>query len=442
MTQQSGFNYTIKLKCGSVELDKEGTIQFVRMISDIGEFTPKISIALDVPSTSIVLNHIYGETQLELTISTIESVGEESLVFNLIYMQSNVSLIPVTPLEEEGVGSDPPQRILITTYIKECYELMSTPVNTIYEELDGETAGMNPIDALKASLDEFGVTGYDIDNRGINEEVIDQLLVPPMTVATMIEYLHEKYGLYKGPLHRFCRWDAKEQKCVLKLHDYSQIIQDEAQISIFQLSASQDDKQKEEQITEQNTEKFSQVFYTLNPVQSTHHTNMNLTKARYNKTQIIHPDDLLFHNIEYDMQKIADQYACTEFEKQLLVEESVKNSKKYCTDLKGFFRTEDALTSRMSNQIKNTFSIKVDLVRVLGFVHMIKVGYPAEFKPRPIGYQTYTGKYIIKSSDITWAKNQQYQWDCKASLVLFRSRPTKQSNVARAGSAESVQAEV
>lgn len=417
-TQQRGSNFFVELKVGDKKIDNK-LINQIRLTNSINSIYPIVVFSIKIEAGTIIAQDMFGQELITLTVTLMgeDQQPSESNTFPLIYLASSLQL---SPKDMKGSQKDQSfDRIEFTCIVFPCYKLVSTGVNKSYEE----PAGLTPLDCITQTLISGGVSADFIkaDDRNKNPAIINQILIPPMSVIRFIDYLHQTYGLFKGPFFRYCNWDAKTNKPVLVMKDLSKSIQDNPTIIIHQLPVGGEGGEREAVI---NTCIDNINFYIDSPITTNNYTNSNLISFRYNKVQIVHPEDTLFFNQPFTMDGIVSQYSTSE-KKQLNYLPDLKGIEtKYCTDLKGFAYegtySDAHITSRMADQIKNTFQVAVNIKHNLQIMNLVQVGATAQLNPKVQDYMKYGGKYILKSSDITWTKTGE-QWECSCDLMMFRS---------------------
>ena len=125
------------------------------------------------------------------------------------------------------------------------------------------------------------------------------------------------------------------------------------------------------------------------------------------------------------MDDIVKKFGTSEKKQLTFLDSTLKSIEtKYCTDLKGFAYAapynDAAITSRMADQIKNTFQVQVTITNNLHLSNIIQVGSTVKVEPAVKDYMKYGGNYIMKNSDLTWVKAGD-QWNTACDLQLFRS---------------------
>lgn len=418
-TQQQGANFLVELKIGGKVIDNK-LINHIRITNSINSIYPIITFDMKIETGTIILQEMFGQTLIELSIALMGEDQQPSDItkVQLIYLESSLNL---TPKNMKGSQSDQDfQSTLFTCIVFPCYKLVSTGINIAYSE----PAGLTPLSCLTQTLVSAGISNSYIkaDTRNINTAVINQILIPPMSAIRCVDYIHQNYGLFKGSFFRYCNINpASTGTPILIIKDLSQTIQDNPTIIIHQLPVDDTGGKREEIM---NTCIDTINFYIDSPIATNNYTNSNIIAFRYNKVQIVHPEDTLFYNQPFTLDTVVAKYATSE-KKQLNYLPDLKTIEtKYCTDLKGFAYitpySDAHITSRLSDQIKNTFQILVNLKHNLRITNLMQVGSTVQLKPIVQDYMKYGGKYILKNSDLRFTKVGE-NWECDCTLMMFRS---------------------
>ncbi len=400
-------------------------IDAIRIVNSVDSVLPVIYLTFNIENSEIIRDDIFGEDDIILHISVLsEDKSNDNmkvLKFNLIYLESDLALIQKTPIvmgNMKGEGQTFPDRqpITIKTILKEPYVLLSKGVNYIAEKSTGKSA----IKILQAVASKIGVSSKTrISTRGENTSPIGQVLIPPMSLNKSVDFLNEKYGLYKGPLLKYCTWDAEKSKEWFTVEDMSEKMKLNPDLIIHHLPIGYEKKAMDKIL---ESVKKENEFYTINPIITKHFPNTNVLTHRYKKIQIIHPDDDLYAQIEYNMDTVAQSHGIVNSTKKLKINPELKNIEtKYCYNLKGLEYDDSTISSRMANQIKNTFTGMIRLNGLLDFNNLMTPGANLDLKTYSELYDKYAGKYMVWSTDIILSRLEQDQWMSNCDVKIFRS---------------------
>jgi len=423
---QRGRNYSFSLKVG-VPSPEDGTddlttyIDSIRFVNTLSSIYPTFVFLFKADTTEVIARNMYGQNTLIFTISLDKEDGNptEFLKLELLYLQSNLQLVP-KPMGTNADDSKDIGQVSLTAIVLPCYNMMSALINYIFEE----PAALTPFDALAEAILSKVNGAIELDPKGKNMEPINQLIIPTMSVIKTIDFFNEKYGLFEGPLFRYCIWDNAKKEAVLQMWDMSKRIQNEPVAKIWHLPAEAQEGEMDK--IKDKVDQIPHYYYTDSPLMTLHHANSNIINSGYKKKQIIHPDDLLFYNIENDMDNIMSTVGVYDNNASMKYNSKINTGNfSICTGLKGHARDPFALSSRMAAQIQNTSSVKLTIIRNVDVENLIKVGSPIHLEPMSESYLGYAGKFILHTSDIQWFKGGSEQWNCNVTLTMFRSNQEK-----------------
>jgi len=413
---REGKLYCIELKCGDYLIPDSNVIGITLTNQLIIGLMPKVIIDLELDQFSIISEKMYGQENLKLTIKT----DDLSFTLDLIYLESSFILKSKTQESEQQDFEN--VAIEISAYIQPCWELLSNSLNYIMEEPGGST----PLDTIQSAIVDSGISSSSLmfDSRNKNEETINQLIIPHMTINKLIDFMNEKYAIYKGSLHKYCAFDLEQQKPFFQLGDYSELITDIPNMIIHMLPLG-DTKNTQKDIINKTMKEPDKILYTTKPLKVLYFQNSNVIKNSFIKKQILHPDDDLHTIISNDMDSVIKKLGVNDTTKISKMTDSVKSNERYYFDLKGFQYDESILSSRMANQIKNCSTIHLTIDNMIfPATNLVKVGTPVQLEPNTTSLMNYQGKYILHSSEVYWNK-QKDQWICSAELILFRTTQEK-----------------
>jgi len=389
----------------------------IRIINSIRSPWPIFELYVSADNQMVIEKDMYGASDIVIQVWYSGEKGEKQgnpVTFNLVYMESNLDL--PAKFEHNGIYDDQEEgqrrQILFKCLAKPALQTMTAYVNRLYEE---ETA-LRPVDFIYDMLEKSGITDYRIFEDGVNENTVQQLLVPPMTMKSATDYINEKYGIYSGPMFRyanyagqFCMWDLKRMYEAYKNigftthHKVPSFIESE---NLFQtindLVIDLDDN-----------------FATYDLVQALHYANSNVLKYGYDNTYIYHPHEDIAYFVKKNLDEIVTEYGIWHDSDKLKYNTVLKNRKLYYNDMQGFETgdgysgdySEHSLTSDMSNCFKDAASIRFTLYRNVKLHLCQKVGEVLYLKPysdhEKFPGSNYEGGYLVSDSEIIITRVQR-----------------------------------
>ena len=182
-------NYEVSCKVGKVDL----TNDLVQMSIISSVETPYRTYVLDLflDPDDMVLEKIYGQTPIKLSIKTYgtsENIPHEIIQTNLMALGTKYDLLMK--------DTDPqiPDKIRSATRIRaipiEGYRTMTSFVNGVYLE--------SKLSTIVSSLVSQAGGSLNYDSEGANENIYDQIVVPPAPLYKALKYLDRTFGFFNG----------------------------------------------------------------------------------------------------------------------------------------------------------------------------------------------------------------------------------------------------
>jgi len=217
--------FSISFETGDKTVDEAFGTNFssLRIINSTRSIWPIFYLCFNLDNQIIIEKNMYGLDDITCKIEFTGNAGEPAPVpieFKLLYLESNLDL---SPKEEENGSVDSikePQRrhVIMTCLSKPAYLTLTKFVNKLFEDPDGATgAQLTPLDMIKQMLDDAGIKEYRIIDDGMNEDTVQQMIIPPMTVKSAIDYINQNYAIFQGPMLRYVNysgqlllWDLKQ----------------------------------------------------------------------------------------------------------------------------------------------------------------------------------------------------------------------------------------
>ncbi len=410
----------------------------MRIVNSMRACYPSVELHFMADNQALIEKNIYGVEDVEVKIWFVDDDGEkipEPMIWNLIIMESNI-VLPQKP-EKNGPWDDEHEsqrrRIVFSCVSKPAFLAMSQFVNRLWE---GDDTGLMPLDCIKEVLDTKGIE-YRIFDAGMNEDTIPQLLVPPMTTKSMCDYIHEKFGIFKGPMFRyanyagqFCMWDLKERWEETKANGFTKAHK----------MPGFSDSGIYETVTEL-VQNEPDHFITYDNVQTLHYANSLIAKHGYDNIYITHPHEDIAYVHKYNTDEIVTDHGLWHDIDQLKYHADLKHRKKYFYDWKGF-EIRDGYTgefndsimiSSLSDIMKDASSVKFTIYRKIKISLISRVGEVVYMQPYSehefYPGSNYEGAYLITDSDIILSKEyrgpQEDNIECVGTITACRTAQSK-----------------
>jgi len=411
----------------------------MRIINSIRSCYPIVELHFMMDSQPMIEKNIYGKKDIEVYIWYVDEEGEkipEPMIWNLMYMESNIVLSQKP--EKNGPWDDEQEeqrrKLVVSCLSKPSFLIMSHFVNKLWE---GDDTGMIPLDFVNEILDQRGIDKRIFD-AGKNEDTVPQLLIPPMTIKSACDYIHEKFGIFKGPMFRyanfagqFCMWDLKERWEETKAIGFTKT---------HKMPGFAETPGLFEDVNEA-VAAAGDEFITYDHIQTLHYGNSVVAKYGYDNIYISHPHEDLAYFHKYNADEIVTDYGLWHDKDELKYHEEMKHRKKYYIDWKGFEiadgytgeYNDNMMTSTLSDVFKDAASMKFTIYRKVKISLIQRVGEVVYMKPYSehefYKGSNYEGAYLITDSEIILTREssgvQEDNLECFAHIIACRTAQSK-----------------
>lgn len=404
--------------------DIDVTIKGINYTNDLSGFkmvssllSPYQIVELDllVDPNDIILEELYGQDPIKARVRT-HGAGDEMLEeidLDLMMLDTSYSL---TNKEQISDGKEKDlQPLNIKTVCRKPFETMTSLVNEVY-------IGTTVREVLQDLVENKVGAKLFYDQEGENTEVINQMVIPPITLYKIIKeteeggdaegFIDKVVGLFNGVPGVFCDYQNN-----VRIKNLSSRIRKSQTLTIYHLSDEDDTESQIEDSVAGDT------FYTYTPISTSYGGNKKLAMISNNISFVRKPTDALYQIDDYKLTDIAKKYGLVEKSKDLKISQSINKRHKYVTNKNCNNYSEVFLNSRLSRLVANLSNIELTINGRFQMENLMKVGDSVKFKPRTTEYSDLSGKYILLASsiDLSRADNQGTQWASEANLRLIRS---------------------
>lgn len=386
----------------------------------IGDYPPldvyKINIltSIDVPyqtfilelvmdPNDIILDKIYGQTPMKLTsrLFGVEALlPQEEIVFDLMFIESDHPMLTLVQNPEETQKDR--TKVTITAVAREPFITMNTFVNEVFQGKTIEDAIVSIVGKTNTSL--------KYDQNGKNTEVIDQILVPPSTLYQCIKYLNRTFGIFNGFASIFTLYDNTTY-----IKNLTKKMTTSHNFTVWQLALDSD-----------NTKIITKTddgitFYTKSDIYTGYKGNSVFAVLSPNMKFIVKPGDRLSHTFDIDLEQFSKEYGLISKSNQIFYDSKAISSKrvKVYKDHTGYELNESFINANISKNIANITDISMRLEKSLHFLNLMNIGETVLFNSKVGSVNDLTGKYILKASELSFQKLQD--WESTATLFLSRT---------------------
>jgi len=411
-------HFHFKFDSGDQKLDEALGTYFVdiRFLNSIKAIWPMIEIRFNADNQVFIEKNVYGKEPIKFKIWWSGDTGEDSgdsLTFELLYLEANLEL----PAKEEKNQTfenqkESQKRYVVVSFLsKPSYLTMSTFVNRIWEEPTQKT----PYDIIKDMLDTYEITDQKrrIIEDGKNEDKVQQMIIPPMTLRASIDYINQNYGIFKGPMFRYSNYAG--QFLMWDLRKMYEKHKDSPWFKLHKSPSHFETPGKFKQINDLAIQ-TEDNFVIYDRCETLHYANANIVRYGYDNIYVCHPHGDIAQFIKNDMETIVNDFGLWHSKPELKYDPDLKNRKIYFSDMKGF-ETEDGysgtinkdlLSQDMATCIHDSASMKFVLYRNIKFPKSSKIGEVMYFQPysdhEKFKQSNYEGAYMVATSDIIFTR--------------------------------------
>ena len=389
------------------DLDLSLKLNSVTIVTSMKAVYQTVVLHFEIDAKDFILEQIYGQkhAKIIITMMTEDNRPGEVTELELFIVKDNIPLsIKDNSQKPDHEQSDP---IKFITIIRDSSKNMNTTINKLFSN----TSPRTPIQAIKDIYDDYigGESQIEMDNS--NQESIYQMIIPPMTFNKAIGYIDGYFGIYKGPMFKYCHYDKK-----FYMWDLSKKINKQEEYLVYVLSRGAQDKDiMEESGSDDST------FYTYSTLQSQYKSNKNIIKNSFKQRIVAKPIDSLFKNIDIDMDDIFQNNSIIDGRADIKYDDIVKERYKYHSrNIMGYEGTEDFARAFFSRKISGTSDFSFTLHRNITLNKLTRIGIPIKVSPQLPEYSGYQGKYIVSNSIITFSRGEQQHWVARAKIDCLR----------------------
>jgi hypothetical protein len=359
-----------------------------------------------IDANDMILDRIYGQDPIKLNIRLLGSNGIpiEQIELDLMYVDSNYDLIMKSTNPQKDMKDR--SKVEVITVCRKPFQTMTTVVNSLYYDSDIQSVINNLVDKRISTG-----AALNYDGQGGNPEKIDQILIPPTTFHQAIRYLDHYFGVYNGLMGFFCLWDN-----TIYLKNLTKKPSTSHTFTIHQLTTDA----KERDIVTAPAD--GKTFYTYKNVETSYMGNSIIAVTAPTAKFIVKPKDTLSHTIDIDMNSFATQYGIIAKNKKIFFDNEAigSNRQRVYNEHTGYEKTESFINANLSKEIAEMSLIYISLnSKNVSLLNLMHVGESVKFNSKVSDYVQLTGKYILKSSELSFERLRE--WEVYADLNLIRT---------------------
>lgn len=408
MPTQSVTQYRIEVKVAGKDLTQ--FLTRFRTVNSIYNCWPIVDLTFEMDNQEVIETDIYGQNPIELIIHMSRETDKESekseppIKMQLLYLESPLDLVQKYEHNQMGKEDNDYQRqpVFIRTIPYPCVNVMTSFVNKLLEE----PARKKPVTVIRELIKEKGFQKTSIiEDENKNDYFINQLVIPPMSLKQCIEYLNEKYPIFKGPLFYYCTYDG--YFLMWDLYKHFEKGKDDPRIIFYKLATAYEDENTLIEILRKVVnEEYGQGYVGYDTVESLYYGNSSIVNYGYDNVYITHPRSDLYYLLTKNTEEIVKELGIKHDSDQVKFYADLKSRKRYITDCVGFENegyeaeySDTIITSRMSSNFKDMSSLRFTLRRNISPKTVMRVGDVVKVEPSSEHEEKYGGSYLISNSD-------------------------------------------
>lgn len=395
------YDFQIRIK----DTDYTQDLYRVQIATSVTSPYQVIILDLFIDPQDIIAESLYGKDKIKLNIRLLQQSKElaEQVDFELMVLDSKFQL-PMSPvINKPNSNQKDRSSIRITTVPRIPFKTMTSICNSVYIT---RTVKQIIEDAISSS----GVS-LKYDTSGQNSEVIDQVVVFPTTVYKAISYLDKTFGLFNGIPIYFCDYTN-----TLHIKNLTDKMKKSQVFTVYQLSQDGDNSK----IIKDSMS--GKVFYTYDKIDTSYSGNSVFSVLSKNINHIVKPRDTLYSIISQDLNNICSDYGLISKNSNTNIDSNISSRLRYYIDHSGYDDNETFTNSSISKRISSLSTLSLNLERNLPILELTKVGEVVKFNPQTVEYVDLSGKYILKSSDLIF--NREGEWQATGRMNLIRTNKT------------------
>jgi hypothetical protein len=399
------------------DLDYTNDLEELVIISSLATPYPFFELVLNIDPNDIILEGVFGEDPIKMTIRTIDENKEmiEEIDLKLMLLDMNHQIAnDETNLSNQKQKETTDFRFMAVPI--DAFKTITTNVNKIYTDTNIQSV----IEDLVSS---FTSASVKIDSEGLNNDTYEQVLIPPATLYRILKenghrgyldgYLDNQFGLYNGIPAIYCNHNNE-----LHIMNLSKRIKKSSSFKITQLSRDENsDDIYNNSVTKNDV-------YTFTPIKTNYLGNTKFSTISKNINYIIKPTDTLYKVINKDLDNIISEYGLVDRNKKIQKNiQALNQRKRYNIQYTGNEYSETFINSSISSLIGNLSSIELSIFGTFKAEELLKIGNVVKFEPSNIEKIDIEGKYILYSTHIKYTRESS-QWYKKANIRIVRSNKT------------------
>ena len=163
-------------------------------------------------------------------------------------------------------------------------------------------------------------------------------------------------------------------------------------------------------------------FYTYDKISTWFKGNATFATLAKNIKHVVKPKDALSHTVEHTLDAISADYGLIHKNTNVPIDSNISERETFYIDHTGHEYTESFAKSMMAKRIASLSTIAINLEKNLPIIPLITTGETVKFVPKTVEFVDISGKYVMKSSELSFKRDAE--WQATAVLYLIRTNKT------------------
>jgi len=394
----------------------------VKILNSSHNLYPLIELSFISDNEYIMNNQFYGQGLITMRIQLVANnerktaVGGsgassiDEIVMQLIYAEGNLDLSPKSENNATTPEDIVRDKMTITTIPLPSYATANKFFNKIYEEPCSKT----PFEIIDELLRDRKIDNTYVEIFGKNKSKINQLIIPPMKFHQVINYINDKFGIYKGPMFRY--FDYTGQFLMWDLYEKMKMFKESPSMNFYKFPSHFVDSTKSESVQDEVYNDLGKTFIIFGKIKTLNYPNSKISVTGNDNIFITHPHESLYQtSVINSKDSIKDQGIINQKD-ELLYHDSMNTSKTYRIDQIGFESDgysgeydQTAMLNKISHMYRNNFTIRFNIDVHLWIQHLFHIGQIIGITILTDYEQNidsdYGGAYILDQTDIVFNKS-------------------------------------
>jgi hypothetical protein len=159
-------------------------------------------------------------------------------------------------------------------------------------------------------------------------------------------------------------------------------------------------------------------FYTYSTIDTNYSGNVKLSVEARIERYIMTPKDQFYYLLEKDVKDVSSQYGIIYQNKKVeFDDDALSNREKTFEDPCAYELTDTFAIAKISKYVANLSAISVMLERNLPILNLMNIGEAVKLNSQVIEFTDLSGKYVLKSTDLEFHKQRDWQTICRLDLI-------------------------